>query len=164
MAVNQSNMAPPGADFGAAEGRLYLRDEELDRGVALIFAASRQFWRVAGAPLEQHDLGQAHYRALAAIRRTPNVAVGALQRDLGVRKQSLQRVLKELEDAALILRQEDSKDRRVRLLSLTQAGLEAEQRTSDALRTRLAEVFKSAGPQAVAGMRAVLERLAGETP
>ena len=144
------------------EGRLYLKEEELDRAVDLVFAATRRFWRAAEGALAAHDLGPAHYRALAAIRRDEGLAVTDLQTRLGVRKQSLARVLSELEAARLIARAPGSRDRRQRLLALTDAGREAEREASAALRERLAYVFRMAGADAVVGARTIWSALAVE--
>lgn len=138
-----------------AEGRLYLREAELDRASAELFAAARAFWRSAQAPLQALGLGGAHYRALSAIRRNPGLRVGQLQDALGVRKQSLARVLSELEAAELVAREAAISDRRARRLTLTDAGYAAEAQVSAALRERLGEVFRAAGSDAVAGARGV---------
>jgi DNA-binding MarR family transcriptional regulator len=156
MPVNQPR---PGPD-AAPEGRLYLKEDELDRAVDLVFASTRRFWRAAEPALSAHGLGPAHYRALAAIRREENAPVSELQARLEVRKQSLARVLGELEQAGLIARAPGAEDRRQRLLRLTPAGREAEREASAALRDRLAQVFRAAGADAVAGARAVLAALA----
>jgi len=168
MPVNQSRTvagaltsAGPGAPAGP-EGRLYLKEDELDRAVDLVFAATRRFWKVAEEALAHHELGPAHYRALAAIRRDEGLAVSTLQTRLGVRKQSLARVLGELEKAGLIRREAGREDRRQRLVTLTAEGREAEREASAALRERLAQVFRAAGAEAVAGARAVLAALAAE--
>jgi len=158
MTVNQPRPAPA----ASAEGRLYLREDELDRAVDLVFTATRRFWKTAEDALTTHDLGPAHYRALAAIRRDEGLAVSTLQAQLGVRKQSLARVLGELEKAGLLAREPGRDDRRQRLLTLTEAGRAAERAASAALRERLAQVFRAAGADAVAGARAVLAALASE--
>jgi DNA-binding MarR family transcriptional regulator len=158
MPVNQ----PRSASGSSPEGRLYLKEEELDHAVDLVFAATRRFWTAAEGALESHQLGPAHYRALAAIRRDEGLAVSDLQARLGVRKQSLARVLGELEEAALIKRAPGREDRRQRLLTLTETGRDAERDASAALRERLAQVFRAAGAEAVAGARAVLGALAAE--
>jgi len=155
MAVNQSRPSATGP-----EGRLYLKEDELDRAVDLVFAAARRFWKTAEDVLAAHDLGPAHYRALAAIRREEGLPVSELQARLGVRKQSLARVLNELEKAGLIARQPGRADRRQRLLTLTPTGRDAEREASAALRERLAHVFRAAGADAVSGARAVLMALA----
>lgn len=164
MAVNQTrpisaHAATPGEE---AERRLYLREDELDRAVDLIFAAARRFWRAAEGPLQNAGLGAAHYRALAAIRRSEPVAVSALTARLGVRKQSLARVLDDLAGAGFVSREPGQRDRRQRLLRLTEAGRFAEREASAALRERLAHIFRAAGADAVAGARIVLGALAAD--
>ncbi|MGE0828126.1 MAG: MarR family winged helix-turn-helix transcriptional regulator [Hyphomonadaceae bacterium] len=144
------------------EHRLYLREEELDQAVDLLFLAARRFWRAAEGPLETRGLGPAHYRALAAIRRDEGLSVTTLKERLGVAKQSLARVLTELEQAGFIARAAGAKDRRERRLSLTEAGRAAERDASAALRERLAQVFRAAGAEQVLGARAILSALAAE--
>lgn len=163
MAVNLRNIPPSDGDGPAHDARLYLREDELDRAVALLFRASRRFYEAASAPLAAHGLGDAHYRALAAIRRQEGLSVGALQTHLGVVKQSLARVLKELETAGLIARAPSSQDRRSRRLTLTEAGRDAERAVTAALRDKMAVVFRAAGSDAVMGARRILAALADET-
>ncbi|KAF0183732.1 MAG: MarR family transcriptional regulator [Hyphomonadaceae bacterium] len=160
MAVNPKHTLPRPAETPGLEGRLYLREDELDRAAELVFRAARQFWRAAEGPLADQELGPAHYRALAAVRREEGLSVKTLQIRLGVRKQSLQRVLNELEAAHMLARAPGQRDRRERLVTLTEAGREAERAASAALRERLAQVFRLAGADAVAGARAVLAALA----
>lgn len=160
MPVNQKSSSARLAEPAGPEGRLYLREDELDRAVEMVFRAARQFWRAAEGPLSELDLGPAHYRALAAVRREEGLAVKTLQARLGVRKQSLQRVLNELEAAGLLARAPGVKDKRERLVRLTDAGRDAERAASAALRERLGQVFRLAGADAVAGARAVLAALA----
>jgi DNA-binding MarR family transcriptional regulator len=145
--------------------RLYLKEEELDEAVDLYFLASRRFWRVAEPALNARRLGPAHYRALAAIRRfDAPPSVTTLRERLGVRKQSLARVLKELERAGLIGRIPDTRDRRQRLLTLTEAGAAAERAASAALRDRLRRAFRTVGADAVDGAIALLNALIAEDP
>jgi DNA-binding MarR family transcriptional regulator len=154
--------AAPSRPSRLPEGRIYLKEDELDRAVDLVFVAARRFWKTAEDALDAHDLGPAHYRALAAIRREEGLPVSELQNRLGVRKQSLARVLSELEKAGLVRREPGLEDRRQRLLTLTEAGRDAEREASAVLRERLGQVFRAAGADAVAGARVVLAALAAE--
>lgn len=163
MAVNLRNISPSEAPSVGPDARLYLREDELDRAVALLFLAGRRFYEAASAPLAAHGLGDAHYRALAAIRRQEGLSVGALQTNLGVVKQSLARVLNELETAGLIARAKSAQDRRSRRLLLTEAGREAERAVTTALRERMGDVFRAAGSDAVMGARAILAALADDS-
>jgi DNA-binding MarR family transcriptional regulator len=78
-------------------------------------------------------------------------------------KQSQSRLLKELASNGLIRQTENRRDRRERLLTLTEAGLEIEQRLADALRRRLAVAYRAAGAEAVAGYHQVLDGLIDES-
>jgi len=160
MPVNPKPVPLRPAEPLGPEGRLYLREDELDRAAELVFRAARRFWRAAEGPLADQDLGPAHYRALAAVRREEGLSVKTLQTRLGVRKQSLQRVLNELEEARMLTRAPGLRDKRERLVTLTDTGREAERAASAALRDRLGQVFRLAGADAVAGARAVLAALA----
>jgi DNA-binding MarR family transcriptional regulator len=99
---------------------------------------------------------------LAAIRRSEGLSVSGLREKLAVAKQSLARVLAELESAGFVERTAGARDRRERLLRLTEAGRIAERETSAALRDRLAHIFRKAGAEAVLGARVVLAALAEE--
>lgn len=160
MPVNPKSHGARAQSFPEVEARLYLREDELDRAAELVFLAARRFWSAAEGPLAAANLGSAHYRALAAIRRAEPLPVKALLERLEVRKQSLARVLKELEMAGLVERRPGDRDRRERLLGLTDLGREAERMASAALRERLGQIFRAAGVDAVMGARAVLQALA----
>lgn len=162
MPVNLLRPPPSSSD-----PRLYLTEEALDQSVELLLAATRRFWSRAETALAPHGLGPAHYRALAAIRRRPGLTVTQLRETLGVRKQSLARVINDLLKAELIAREIGDRDRRERFLRLTEKGAAAEALASSALRERLAEAFRAAGADAVAGARLLFDQLAldaGDTP
>jgi DNA-binding MarR family transcriptional regulator len=81
---------------------------------------------------------------------------------LDVTKQSLARVLSDLEQEGFIARAPGRTDTRQRLLILTEEGRAAERDASAALRERLAHIFRAAGADAVSGARIVLLALAAE--
>ncbi|WP_430984482.1 MarR family transcriptional regulator, partial [Escherichia coli] len=71
-------------------------------------------------------LGRAHHRALYFIARHPDLTVSALLGLLGITKQSLGRVLNELVERNLVETRVGERDRRQRLLRLSQAGKDLE--------------------------------------
>ena len=103
--------------------------------------------------------GRAHHRAIHFIARSPGTTVNNLLNILGVTKQSLNRVLRTLVEDGLVDSRIGKSDRRERHLFLTDAGLALEQKLSDAQRARMRAAFRSAGPEAVAGFRTVLEAM-----
>jgi DNA-binding MarR family transcriptional regulator len=78
---------------------------------------------------------------------------------LGVTKQSLNRVLRQLIDEGLVESRVGDQDRRERHLYLTDKGQALESELSAAQRKRLRAAYKQAGPDAVQGFRKVLENI-----
>ena len=74
-------------------------------------------------------------------------------------KQSLNRVLRTLICAGLVLNEVGTKDKRQRHLSLTDAGRELEQALSNAQRDRMRAAYRQAGAEAVYGFCTVLEAM-----
>lgn len=141
---------------------LYLREDELRRGIELLFFGYRDFVSESDAELESLGLGRAHHRALHFIGRRPDLPVSDLLEILKITKQSLGRVLKDLHARTLIEQKPGRRDRRQRLLRLTVAGEALHHRLLAHQRTRIARAFREAGPDAVAGFRKVLAGLIAE--
>jgi DNA-binding MarR family transcriptional regulator len=141
------------------ENLLYLTDENLRKGIEAMFFAYRGFTADPDRILEEYGYGRAHHRALHFIHRSPGTTVNNLLAILGVTKQSLNRVLRTLIDDGLAKSSVGKRDKRERNLVLTEAGIELEQKLSDAQRQRMRAAFRKAGPDAVAGFRLVLEEM-----
>ena len=141
------------------EGLLYLTDEQLRKGIEAMFFAYRGFTADPDRILDGLSYGRAHHRALHFINRSPGATVGNLLTILGVTKQSLNRVLSTLFEDGLVEARVGRKDRRERLLYLTEKGRSLERELSDAQRARMRAAYRAAGPQAVQGFRTVLEAM-----
>ncbi|WCR15312.1 MarR family transcriptional regulator [Paracoccus seriniphilus] len=141
------------------EDLLFLTDDQLRRGIEAMFFAYRAFTADPDLILAEMDYGRAHHRALHFIHRSPGLTVTALLAVLGVTKQSLNRVLRTLIEDGLVESRVGRRDRRERLLYLTEAGTALERRLSAAQRARMRTAYRNAGPQAVAGFRQVLEAM-----
>ena len=145
-----------------ASSLLYLREEELTDGVELFFFASRDFGRAADERLQSLGLGRAHHRALHFIARHPGLPVSDLLSILGITKQSLSRVIKQLVEDGLITLSTGTRDRRQRLLKLSAKGQTLESELAALQRNRFARAYREAGAEAVAGFRQVLTGLLAE--
>ena len=148
-------MAGP-ADPSAHASPLFLREEEVRRGIELLIFGSAQLARTNDPRLTERGLGRAHARAVYFIGRRPGLSVGALRRLLGVTKQSLGRVLGDLTEHALIEAQSGEEDRRQRHLRLTVEGAALEGELFEAMRAQVAAAYGAAGQQAVSGFWQVL--------
>ncbi|WP_417450756.1 MarR family winged helix-turn-helix transcriptional regulator [Kordiimonas sp.] len=135
---------------------LYLREEELRRGVELLYFAYRDFTSDPDEILAQSRFGRAHHRVLYFVGRNPGTTVSGLLSLLRITKQSLSRVLGQLVEEGYIRQDAGLEDRRQRLLHLTDKGKAFEQELFASQRDRVAEAYKRAGPEAVAGFWEVL--------
>ena len=135
---------------------LFLREDEIRRGIELLYFGYTSMIRGADAILEAQGLGRAHHRSLYFIARRPGLSVGELIGLLGITKQSLGRVLNDLLGRELIVQAIGTSDRRQRLLSLTTAGAALEARLFIELERSMARAYGEAGQQAVTGFWGVL--------
>ncbi len=118
--------------------------------------------RAADVRLEAEGLGRAHQRALYFIARSPDLTVTQLLQRLAITKQSLGRVLKDLDVRGYLESRPGRNDRRQKMLRLTRAGAALESELFDALRQKLSAAYQHAGQDAVTGFWRVLEGLLPE--
>lgn len=137
----------------------FLDDEELRRGIEAMFFAYQGFTSDPDRILAERGYGRAHHRAVHFINRQPGMTVNRLLSILDITKQSLNRVLRTLVDDGLVEARVGNRDKRERNLYLTQLGVDLEASLSNAQRQRMRSAFSSAGPEAVAGFRQVLEAM-----
>lgn len=144
------------------QSNLYLREEELRRGIELLYFAYRDFTRDPDAILADSGFGRAHHRVLYFVGRNPGTTVSGLLGLLRITKQSLSRVLGQLVEEGFITQETGSEDRRQRLLKLTEKGEAFEKQLFETQRNRVAEAYKKAGPEAVSGFWEVLLNVVDE--
>ncbi len=141
------------------EQLLFLTDDQVRQGIELMFFAYKGFTSDPDRILENLAYGRAHHRAVHFINRSPGLTVNELLDILGVTKQSLNRVLRQLMDDGLVNSKIGRVDRRQRNLTLTEKGQAFERELSDAQRSRMRKAYSSAGADAVAGFRSVLQEM-----
>ena len=149
-----------GRDTGNA--LLFLTDEQLRKGIEAMFFAYRGFTADPDRILADMAYGRAHHRAVHFIHRSPGTTVNNLLAMLGVTKQSLNRVLRALVVDGLVRNEVGKRDKRERHLYLTPDGEALERQLSDAQRDRMRTAYRAAGPEAVTGVREVLEAMMDE--
>jgi len=147
------------ADIKPVSTALFLREEELRRGIELMFFAYRDFTGEADSLLLEQDMGRAHHRAIYFIGRNPGITVSDLLGILKITKQSLSRVLSSLVENDYVVQQQGPDDRRQRLLFLTETGMALENRLTALQGKRFAAAYREAGVSAVQGFQDVLRGL-----
>lgn len=150
------------ADLKSGFNQLFLREDELRRGMELLFFAYRDFAAEPDGLLAKHELGRAHHRVIYFVGRYPDISVAELLNILRITKQSLSRVLSQLVDEEIVVQKPGAPDRRQRRLALTEKGMALEQALIARQRERFARAFRQAGAEAVEGFRQVLLHLINE--
>lgn len=141
---------------------LFLREEELDRGLDLLYFASHQLSLDAVALRAQAAIDETDHRTLFLIERDPGITLAELSGVLGMSKQTLSRHLKRLAEVGLIDQGTTAQDRRKRPLRLTGKAAAVLSEIKNLQKRRLRLAFKNAGATAVEGFRGVLLELVGE--
>jgi DNA-binding MarR family transcriptional regulator len=143
-------------DIKSGINPLFLREEDLRQGIELLYFAYRDFTAEPDAILAEYGFGRAHHRVIYFVGRHPKITVSELLAILKITKQSLSRVLGHLVREGFIVQHEGVRDRRQRLLELTEKGVALERRLSESQRKRIAAAYREAGAEAVQGYREVL--------
>src|SRR5439155_7695901 len=126
------------SDVKSAANPLFLREEELRQGIELLFYAYRDFTSGPDTILASYGFGRAHHRVIYFVGRHPEMTVTELLGILKITKQSLSRVLSQLVKDAYIVQRPGLRDRRQRLLELTERGEELERQLSETQRALIA--------------------------
>lgn len=139
--------------------RLFLMDQELDRGVALILGGARTLNRTLETVRTQTGLSKAQIQILMLLRYHAGLTVSDARETLAMTVPTFARLAGELDERGLILRERSHPDGRRHTLSLSDAGISLTTPVAIALRERLRLAFRAAGPNSVAGAQLLLEAL-----
>lgn len=122
----------------------------------MLFYAYRDFTAEPDAILADYGFGRAHHRVIYFVGRYPGMSVSDLLGILQITKQSLSRVLGQLVREEFIVQTQGTRDRRQRLLELTEKGRDLERKLTENQRARFATAYRNAGAEAVEGFRKVM--------
>lgn len=137
----------------------FLREDEIRRGIELLYFGYSNMVKGADIHLAAQGLGRAHHRALYFIARRPGMPIGDLLDLLNITKQSLSRVLGDLQTQGLVVQTVGTRDRRQRMLGLTAAGATLEGELFECLKGGVTRAYGHAGQNAVTGFWQVLTGL-----
>ncbi|MDF1686610.1 MAG: MarR family transcriptional regulator [Parvibaculaceae bacterium] len=140
----------------AAPNKKEAQHDPLNEVIELLFFAYRDFTSDPDAILADYDFGRAHHRVIHFVGRHPGITVAQLLAILGITKQSLARVLKQLVEEEYVIQKTGTRDRRQRLLHLSNKGEQLERRLSEPQRKRVSKALNQAGPEAIDTFRKTL--------
>lgn len=113
--------------------------------IELLFYAYQDFTADADRILLSLGFGRAHHRVLYFVSRYPGLTVAQLLDALGITKQSLGRVLKQLIDNGYVLQQAGISDRRQRELYPTLKGRDLSLKLSAPQSQRIEQALQQVG-------------------
>lgn len=144
---------------------LFLREEDLDRGLDLLYLAGRRVAAEVRVLLAEAGLDETDHRILFGVERRPGATLAELCLAMAMPKQTLSRHLRGLTARGLLVPHGGEAlpaDRRRRPLEVTPEGRALLLRLNAAQKRRLRQAFKGAGAVAVEGFQRVLAELAPE--
>lgn len=134
-------------------------DEEIVSLIELLFFAYRDFTSDPDAILAEWGFGRAHHRVVHFVGRNPGMTVAQLLGILGITKQSLGRVLRDLIEKDLVYQRPGDLDRRQRLLFLTKEGESLRIKLMTPQAERIIRALSEAGDETESSYRKVLYHL-----
>ena len=141
---------------------LYLKDHQLKEYIEKIFNGYRETVADAKKVLDKHALGTAHNKVIHLISLYEGITISSLLRKLKVTKQSLNRVLNDLDEIKAIEFKRDEIDTRVKHVYLTEEGEKIFDEIFSAQKKRIYDAFLSSESNDVISFDKVLKKIINE--
>ncbi len=101
---------------------LYLKDDQLKEFIEKIFISYRETFSDAKKVLDNYSIGVAHHKVIHLLSLYDGITINELLKKLKVTKQSLNRVLKDLNKLNAIVFKKDEIDTRLKHVYLSEKG------------------------------------------
>ena len=101
---------------------LYLKDDQIKDFIEKLFYAYRESFSDTKDILKKYSLGIAHQKVLHLISRYEGITISELLFKLKITKQSLNRVLNDLNKIKILIYKQGKKDSRLRHIYLNEKG------------------------------------------
>ena len=138
---------------------LYLKDDQIKDCIQLLLYAYRETFTDPGEVLKKKSLGPAHFRALNLIESNEGISVSELIYKLKIKKQSLNRVLRDLKRFKMIKQIKDQVDTRRKLIYLDYEGKKIYGQAFESQKKRIFNALKDSDPVSVIKFKEVLKKI-----
>jgi len=129
----------------------------------LLHRAAQRMRGATGEQAEKHGIALRDYIVLSALHLTPDLTQVELGKALGLDKTTLMSQLDQLEKTGLVLRRGDSRDRRIRIPEITQAGEVLRRRVANACAKVEAAVLDNITQDQITAFRRILFQIVGDS-
>ncbi len=101
---------------------LYLKDDQLKEFIEKLFIGYRESFSDSKKILDKYSIGIAHHKVMHFLSTYDGITISDLLKKLKVTKQSLNRVLKDLNKLKVITYEKDEIDTRIKHVYLNEKG------------------------------------------
>ena len=138
---------------------LYLKDYELNQYIEKIFTGYRETVSDAKKVLDKYSIGVAHNKVIYLISLYEGMSISELLKKLKVTKQSLNRVLKDLNKNKKIITKKGEIDSRHKHILLNESGKKLSNEIFIEQKKRIYHALKNSNSEAVIKFKEVLEKI-----
>ena len=141
---------------------LYLKDDQLKEFIEKIFISYRETFSDAKKVLDNYSIGVAHHKVIHLLSLYDGITINELLKKLKVTKQSLNRVLKDLNKLNAIVFKKDEIDTRLKHVYLSEKGQKIFNEIFFEQKKRIYNALKTSDSDSVIKFKNVLEKIINE--
>ena len=138
---------------------LYLKDDQIKDLIEQLFYAYRETFSDSKNILRKHSYGIAHQKAILLIEKYEGITVSGLLRKLKITKQSLNRVIRDLNKNEKIIMKKDKIDSRHKHIFLNDNGKKLSSEIFFEQKKRILQALKNSNSRAVLNFREILKKI-----
>ncbi|MAT35334.1 MAG: hypothetical protein CMK06_09365 [Ponticaulis sp.] len=161
-----ANLSTPKPRLERLDGRLFLTEENLDRGTMTLLAAARRVEAILRQSIAEEGLTQTEFAMLMEIAYDPGLDVSELRERVSGTVPTVARLLASLDKRGWVSRPKAQTDGRRKSLRLSPEGEALMERILASLRKDMMQVYRRAGEPSVSGALDLLDavsQLSGES-
>ncbi|MFT5707308.1 MAG: DNA-binding MarR family transcriptional regulator [Oceanospirillaceae bacterium] len=136
------------------------KTQQMHEAIRLFYFSYRVFTERADQLLDKRGLNRAHHRILYFVDQNSEGSVGDLLKTLAISKQALNTPLRQLISMGLVETSQNKKDKRIKILRLTESGSHLNSMLTATQFELLNSVFESAEPEAENGWKEIMQLIA----
>ena len=141
---------------------LYLKDEQLKEFIEKLFIGYRESFSDPKKILANYSIGIAHHKVIHLVSLYQGITITELLKKLKITKQSLNRVLKDLQKLEAIEYKKDKTDTRIKHVYLSQKGNRIFDEIFSVQKKRIYKAFLHSDSNEVLNFDKILKRIINE--
>ena len=138
---------------------LYLKDEQLKNLIEKLFVSYRETFSDPKKVLNKYSIGLAHHKVIHLLSMYQGISISELLKKLKITKQSLNRVLKDLNKLEIITFRKNEQDTRVKHIFLNEKGKKIFNEIFDHQKKRISNALLNSSSEEVINFDLVLSKI-----